>query len=533
MALFGRMIPVAGALLVAAASLGAQTAAATKPACDADATKGGLAKAAFAVEQARTTQGTPSAVTSMTSAVKQLEAIKGEDPTIQALFLGQSLAFWLAQPNMSLTPRRGTLGFVQNPESPIDLVVTIDSLFKVVETAKPGCRELTNAYRGGLPGYLALVNGAISALNADKLDSAEMLASKANVLYPSSPYGTMVLGSIASKRNNSARALEYWSAAAASAAKDTIYRDVQRQVLGNQGSAYLMAANAATGAERAAAARKAIEAYNGVLSLPGTSVAMVAGSRTSLQNAQLLMGDTAAFVAGYQPLIANPAAYGYLDLLSTGVAAARANRTADAAKLLEGALVQNPWNRDALFNLAVMQLALDQNDRVPAVVERLVAVDPGNPENFNLAARAYQARAKAAQAAKNNALAKAMNDTTVLWYTRGNRLPVEITFTEFTPGEKSVALSGTVLDRRDKIDPSLTATATAAAPVRGAKAKAPAKVTLAPQATTIRIEALDKSGAVLGTQTVTTEALTPGKTANFNATIDAPNAVAFRYTIVS
>jgi tetratricopeptide (TPR) repeat protein len=527
MALFGRMIPVASALLVTAASLGAQTATAGKPVCDADATKGGLAKAAFAVEQARTTQGSPTAVSSMTSAVKQLESIKGEDATIQALFLGQTLSFWLAQPGMSLTPRRGTLGYVTNPEAPIDLVVTIDSLFKVVEAAKPGCRDLTNAYRGGLPGYLGLVNGAINALNTEKLDSAEMLASKANVLYPASPYGTMVLGSIASKRNNTARALEYWAASATAAAKDTLYRDVQRQVLANQGAAYMAAATSATGAERATAARKAIEAYNTVLGLPGTSGAVAAGSRTSLQNAQLLMGDTAAFVAGYQPLVANPSAYGYVDLLNTAVAAARANRSADAAKLLEGALVQNPYNRDALFNLAVMQLALDQYDRVPAVVERLVVVDPGNPENFNLAARAYQARAKAAQTAKNNALAKAMNDTTVLWYTRGNKLPVEITFSEFNPGDKTVTLAGTVLDRRDKIDESLTATA----PARGAKPKA--KPALPPQATTLRIEALDKSGAVLGTQTVTTEALTPGKSARFNTTINAANAVAFRYTLVS
>jgi len=36
---------------------------------------------------------------------------------------------------------------------------------------------------------------------------------------------------------------------------------------------------------------------------------------------------------------------------------------------------------------------------------------------------------------------------------------------------------------------------------------------------------------VLGTQSVTTEALQPGKTAAFKVTIPAANAIAYRYTI--
>jgi hypothetical protein len=48
---------------------------------------------------------------------------------------------------------------------------------------------------------------------------------------------------------------------------------------------------------------------------------------------------------------------------------------------------------------------------------------------------------------------------------------------------------------------------------------------------TLKFEALDKSGAVLGTQTVTTEALAPGKSAPFKVTIPAANAIAYRYTI--
>jgi len=529
MALIGKFLPAAAALLVAG-TLGAQATAA-KPTCDADATKGNLARAAFTVEQARTAQGTPGAQTIMANAVKQLEAAKGEDATVQALLLGQTLAFWLAQPNMSPTPTRGTLGFTQNPGVSIDLVGTVDSLFKVVETAKPGCVELTNAYRGGLPGYLTLVNGAINALNADKLDSAEYYATRANRLYPASPYGSMVLGSVAAKRKDEARALEYWQTAATAAARDTIYRDVERSVLGNQATALLGMANRASGADRESAARRAIATYNRLLAVPGTTGSTAASSRASLQSAYLLVGDTAAFVTSYQPMIGNPADYGYQDLLGSAVNAARANRSADAAKLFEATLVQNPWNRDALYNLAVVYLTLDQHEKVGPVVSRLVAVDPGNPENYNLAARAYLALAKTAEKAKRTSAAKAYNDTTMTWYTRGNKLPAEILFTEFSAGEKSLTVAGTVLDRRDKVDGANAASAPARPAARGARAPTPAKPSISPAAVTIRIEALDKAGAVLGSQTVTTEPLTPGKSATFTTTIDAPNAVAYRYKV--
>ena len=126
-----------------------------------------------------------------------------------------------------------------------------------------------------------------------------------------------------------------------------------------------------------------------------------------------------------------------------------------------------------------------------------------------------------------------MNDTTVNWFNRGQKLPVEVTFSEFTPGEKQLELAGHVLDRRDKAaqaDQGSTTT-TAAARAAAAKKAAAAKAAIPPKPVTLKFEAIDKSGAVLGTQTVTTEALQPGKSASFRVKIDASNPVAYRYTI--
>lgn len=532
MSLFRKILPAAAALVVGAASLGAQ--AATKPVCDVDASKGNLAKASFLFEQVRGAQGTPAMPTHLTNTVKTLEAATGEDAVAQALFLGQTLAFWLGQPNEPLTPTRGSLGFTKNPSGTIDLISTIDSLFTIVEHAKPACVELTSAYRGGLPGYIGLVNNAITALNNEKLDSAVFLASQANKLFPASPYGDMVLGNVAAKRNDNAKAIQYWTSAAASAAKDSLYRDVQRQVLQSAGTMMLSQANTLSGAARNDAARKAASFFQQMIAVPGTKGLYLSYGRQNYQNALLLVGDTAAVTASYAPLLANPSAYEYNDLLNSAVTAARANRSADAAKLFDAVLGANPYSRDALFNLAVTNLAMDKYDAVAPVVTRLVAVDPGNPENYYLAARAYLAMAKAAEKAKKNPLVVAYNDSTTQWLLKGGKLPVEVTVSEFSTGEKSVTIAGNVLDRRDKLESGEGTTTTT---TKGKKAKAPAKpapkAELSPVAVTLKFEALDKTGKVLGTSTVTTDPLTPGKSGSFRTTIDAPNAVAYRYTLGS
>jgi len=525
MAVFGKNLLASGLLLAAATAAGAQQASQ----CDVGSNaKGNLGKASFAFEQARQAGTGPMAESNLKSTVKLVESSQNEDPVTRAWLLGEALSLWLNQPNVGLTPKRGVVGFTTNPEGSIDLVGTVDSLFTIVEKAKPNCADFTAYYRGGQKFYLDLANSAINALNADKLDSAEYYATQAHRIYPSSPYGVMVLGNVYSKRGDNAKALAYWRVASEAAAKDTSYRDVRRQMLSNMGNIYFDRANTESGAARAADADSAAAAFAALLDIPGTTGAYSYGTRQSYQAALLLRGDTAKFVASYQPLIQNPSAYSYQDLLNSAVNAARAEKAEDAAKLFAATLEQNPYNRDALFNLAVTYLTLEQNDKVTPIVTRLVAVDPGNPENYNLAARAYLSQGKEAQAKKNTKVAAAYNDSTLTWYTRGNKLPVEVTFSEFTPSDKDLTIVGSVLDRRDKIDASNGGTSSPSKTTKGAKAATPA---LAPKAVTLNFEAVDKAGNVLGTQSVTTEALTPGKTATFRVVIPAANAIAYRYTV--
>ncbi len=531
MALFGKKVLAAGALMLASSTLGAQAAPAAKPSCDVGETaKGNAARATLSVNLAREASSPAVAATNLKNAVKLTDHVeKGDDPVTNAYVLGTALSLWGNQPGIGLTPKRGALGFNTDPEGTLDLPTTLDSLFKIVEASKPICSDYTAYWRAGQKFYLDVVNGAINALNADKLDSAEYYATQANKLYALSPYGTMVIGSVAQKKGNMARAIEYWTIAAEVAAKDSGYRDVRRQMLANVGNTLMDQANAATGAEKVAVARKAAAVYEQLIAVPGTKGSYLGGGRQQLQTALMLAGDTAGAAKTWQPLIANPSAYEYTDLLNSAVNAARANKTEDAGKLFEATLTQNPNNRDALFNVAVTYLTMEQNDRVGPIVTRLVAVDPGNPENYNLAARAYLALAKAAEKAKQTAAARAYNDTTLSWYNRGNKLPVEITFSEFSPTDKQVIIGGSVMDRRDKTE---VPDAAPPKPVKGKPAPKPAAKTYPPKPATLTFVALDKAGAVVGTESVTTEALTPGQRARFKVTIAAPNVVAYRYTIV-
>ena len=533
MALLAKKCLAAGALLFSSSILGAQATPA-KPTCDvSESAKGNAARATLLVNLAKDAASPAVAASNLKGAVKLVEHVeKGDEPVTNAYVLGMALSLWGNQPGTGLSPKRGALGFTTNPEGTLDLPATLDSLFNVVETAKPNCSGYTAYWRAGQKFYLDVVNSAINSLNAEKLDSAEYYATQANKLYAASPYGDMVLGSVASKKGNSARAIEYWTKSAEVAAKDSSYRDVRRQMLANLGSAYMETANSATGADKAAAARKAADVYGQLIAVPGSKGSYLNVGRQQLQAAYLLAGDTAAAVKTWEPLIANPTAYDYQDLLNSAVSAARANRTADAGKLFEATLSQNPNSRDALYNVAVTYLTLEQNEKVGPIVKRLVEVDPGNPENYNLAARAYLSLAKASATAKKAAAAAAYNDTTVTWYNSGNKLPIEVTFNEFSPGEKQVVIGGAVLDRRDKIEANGAPAATAK-PVKGKPApKAPPMKTYPPKPATLNFVALDKAGAVVGTETVTTEPLSPGQRGKFKVTIAAANVVAYRYTIV-
>src|SRR5262249_22800553 len=86
---------------------------------------------------------------------------------------------------------------------------------------------------------------------------------------------------------------------------------------------------------------------------------------------------------------ANPSAFSYNSLMMAAVSAARASQNKDAIKLFEAAKTLNPYHRDVLYNLARLYLLDSAYLRGLPVARQLIAVDPSNPDNYQLLALAY------------------------------------------------------------------------------------------------------------------------------------------------
>lgn len=458
------------------------------------------------------------AVKSLTEAPEKINNPKGRD-----LVLGKALGLWLMQPDATPLADRAQLGFANGPGT-IDLVVAIDSLFKPLEQAEPGCTQETAPYRAGKP-WVTMINQAIEQLNADRTDSATFYARRALTLYSAAPYPHMVLGNVA-QRTNADDALAHYRTGLAAAGTDTMFAEAKRsmlQAIGNLAAEVVDSAQApATKQKYGAVASEAFEQL--IKEFPNSPQGIQA--RSGVARLRLAAGDTAGFRATYQDQLTNSAKYSYQDLLAPAVAAARANQYSDAARLFEATLVQNPFNRDALFNAALMYHEMGQFEKMPALIKRLTDVDPSNGENWRLYAHAYAGMAKAlrpASAARTaagragarpapaarvspavEAQIRALNDSTVKYYELAEKMPVKVEFTEWTNGEEKSTVAGTVHNK-------------------GAAAKS----------FTMSFDFLDKAGTVVETKTATVESVAPNGRGRFSVTTEAKGVVAFRYKPLS
>ena len=481
---------------------GAQSAQGGQRTCQIDENSGQLGKALLSISLAQsnqTAQKWPDAANHLRNAVKAIEKPDRRNEIGRQLVLGKTLSLWLNQPDIGTMPTRGTLGFTTSPEARIDLLATIDSSFAAVEATNAACEAETAPWRAQ-KAWLTMVNQSIEAVNAGNLDSAEALANRSLRLYRRAPYAYMVLASAAQNRGEITRALQYHQQTI-EAATDTSFAEARRQTLLTVGNLAADVADTASGATRAQFAREARTAFERLIGeAPNSPYA--AQARAGLGRALLIAGDTAAFRASYRDQIDNPNRYEYRDILASAVAAARTQQWQDAAALFENVTRLNPYNRDALYNLAVTYHELGQFDKMLPHLRRLVEVDPGNADNWLLIARAYNGLGKAAQQAKNTVQHRAYNDSTVKYYERSEKLPVNVVFTEFTTGEAKSTVSGTIENRSD-----------------------------AEKSYRLRFEFLDRAGAVVGTTEAAVGPVAAKAKGRFTATVEAPNVAAFRYAM--
>jgi tetratricopeptide (TPR) repeat protein len=286
--------------------------------------------------------------------------------------------------------------------------------------------------------------------------------------------------------------------AIAAASADTIYNDAKVNAMYDLGNALFSQYDAATGADKAAIGKQAIEAWEAYIAADNQDAHVARGELVASQIA-LALKDTAEYTHIYAPVLADPSKYGDQAVLNAGVIATQANRPTDAVKLFSAIVDRNPYQRDALKNLAASYIGANQPQKVAPLVDKLVALDPNNASNWLLYAYGYSGMLKST---KDPKLTKAYTDSLVKYNNKSEAITPNLEVREFSVDgqNKSATLGGTIENR-------------------GKSAKS----------YTIAVEFLDKTGAVVGSQSVTVGPVAPKASAPFKATAQAAGVVGYRY----
>jgi tetratricopeptide (TPR) repeat protein len=481
--------------VVAVSRLSAQNATGCDPTAN---TKGDIAKAQFSMARAisASDKGNP---TRDLQEVLRLVDNGNDNPTARNFLRGQAYIIYLMQPNAQPVVQRGTLGMTTNPTATVDLYAAADSAFSIVEKASPECATVISQWRQQKP-WLNALNAAINALNAGQLDSAEMLAKRSLVLDRHAPYAYSVLGSVAQQRKNSAAAMDYWKQALTAAGTDTIYTDVRTKTLYEIASAGSDRADAASGAAKRAAAKEAIKPWQDYMAVANNDL-LLADAIDNESRMYVDAGDSVSVPSVYAPMIANPSKYGEISLVHAGVVATRNGHQADAVKLFDAALAQNPYSRDAINNLAATYIQNNQFPKAFPLIDKLVSIDPSNPDNQLLYAFAYQGLYKGT---KDKKLQKIYTDSLVYFNNKSENMPVKLAVTEFTRRPDRTLLAGTIENRGTT-----------------------------PKTYSVSFEILDKSGTVISTETASVGPVAPKKSGTFKITSAKGGAYGYRYKPVT
>ena len=408
--------------------------------------------------------------------------------------LGRALVTFASMPDQPNVTTKVEVGYAGNPQESINLLLAADSAFDVVEQAMPQCEVETEQYRRVL--YVPLVNQAVNLYNAKQVDSAVAIANTALIIYPKSPVAYNVIGNAAQAKEDIAGAVDAFKRMLTAIGTDTAYADEKKQVMMNIAQLLAASAEAAEGAKKVELAKDAAAAYQAYLKdYPGDG-----GAQSGLARAQIMAGDSASANKIYADMLSAPDQYSDMQLFEAGVNAARAEKSKESAQLFEAGLKKNPYYRDALFNLSVTYLQSGQLDKMPAVMERLITVDPNNPENYRVFVNYYQEKAKQEKAAPAK---KVLNDSVLKYFKLFSEPTAKVTFNLFSHDGAKHTLGGMI----ENLSP-------------------------AAKTYTLKVDFLDNSGNSVATQEATVGAVDPKTSKPFRITVEKEGIVAFKYAPV-
>jgi hypothetical protein len=408
----------------------------------------------------------------------------------------QIYVLWLHQDGVGDSMTLDSLNARGNKTDRVDLIAATDSLLRQVEALAPVCAEDTREWRQSKP-WIDRINKAYGFLSENQVDSATHYADRAALLFPSSPFVHNIYAQLADKRGDQATKLDRLRKAVVAARADTSLAETLRQMefqLAMTAEQWAMTGGAA---QKDALLAEAKELYTKLLRQePGSEDAAYALSSVSqiLSVAQ----DSAGAREFLAPIAEDPSPYHDLALLVGADLARVFSRNEDAMKLYAGALEKNPNTRDALYFLSFMYYEAKRTAAMDSLTQRLVAIDPSNPDNYLMRAYAFKLRAdEEKDPARKAALIKQMNENSAL----ENSMPHKLNVARFERrGERGAVLVGTIENR-------------------GKAAKS----------YTVKMEFLDMQGNVVETMTAEVASVAPGATGNFQMNPTKPGIAAYRY----
>jgi tetratricopeptide (TPR) repeat protein len=364
-----------------------------------------------------------------------------------------------------------------------------DSALARAEKLEPDCAKEIDGYRQNA--WVALIKGGNGFEEQKNLDSALVLYRQAGAIFRKSPIPYYQAATVLNDQGKTDSAAVYFGQAvtAGANATDTTEKKIRDRSAFNQGAILL---NSQKHAEAAAAFEKYlqwqpkdVEAMRG-LAAAYRGMGQAEKAQAVEQKVVAAGGTVAGAGAG--------AGAGSTDLMNVGVNLYNDKKYKEAADAFGKVVAAEPYNRDALFNLANTYLALKDAANLLATAQKLSAIEPLNENSLKLVGEGYKQANKVDDAVKTAEQVLA--------------LPVDVKVRDFAS-----AAGGA----------NLTATAT------GRQAQTAAGKPIPPAPITVTVEFLDAKGTPLGSQDVQIPALDAGKTHEIKAAAQGAGIVAWRY----
>ena len=442
-----------------------------------------------------------------------------------AFLLGEALVLWSRIPGIGDMPKRGTLGWLGDKDQPIDIPKTVDSLFSVVEKDAPGCADQTDGYRQQM--WSPMINQVQKYFNANKLDSASAILTRATAAYPSSPYNAYFAGQIAYKQDSDAAASAAYEKAAklgaamvatdTSVAGITEYATFMAPYTGQRAATVMNA-----GPDQTAAMKRVITGYQTYLKT--YNCPQFAENATSgMFDAMRMINDTAGMRTELTNMASQAKPCSGIMWYNAARDAKDLGQSALAVQLADKAVAFSPWSA-ALGNAAAVYFDAKAWEKLLPVSRRLTDIAPNMPDNYQLLALAYVGLGN--EKGATPAQKKAYTDSATTVYNASEALDVNVRVSEFSSDGTKRKLGGSVV----LVDPTPGQRPAA----KGAKGKpAPAQAAVPsekPKArqVTIKIDFLDKDGKTVASQSADVQATADSPT-NFSVVADNATIVGYRY----